>query len=316
MDRDAAAIEFREVKRADLPSFEQVIVQGLGNLERSTGLDELSLGQFQSLHRPLVWVLFNLLRTLRRESIKVFVGVEQRRVLGTASVIMLRECGYVVGVATDSRARNRGIATKLLERIHLEVEKQGKSWAALDVESDNETAIRLYRKLRYEEVEEFGWHVGPVPSPAGVHAGGAYLVEGSQLDEVAAWVNSNLPASIAGPLPSTRNRLSHLEIAIRGPGMQVRTWRLGSRGGNQAVVRVIYLERVKTAFMLPLAFESAPTDQPLDLLFLPALDWVRSLGGARVVVAFPHNWEALAGVINSFKLPKVVSTKLMVRPSR
>jgi len=316
MESNGPGIEYREIKRADLGSFDQLIVQGIGKLERSTGLDELALSLFQSLHSPSVWTFLKILQWVGRAPIKVFVGVDSGRVLGTASVIMLEKSGYVAGVATDSQARRRGIATHLLERIHLEVQQERKEWAVLDVETENDTAIDLYRKLGYVQTAVFGWYVGPPPELADPGDGVATPVSGSQMAEVADWVRRNLPPSIADPLPPTRKRLSYVETVIRGPRTPIKTWRLTDAGETRAAVRACYFDRIRTGFILPLAFDSVPTVEPLTSLFAPAVRWVRSSGGTKLVITFPVPSTGLEQTMEVLKLPLTVSTALMVRPSR
>jgi len=315
MEASGSGIEYREIKRGDLASFDQLIVQGMGKLERSTGLDELALALFQSLHNPGVWTFLKILEGLGRAPIKVFVGVDNGRVLGTASVIMLERSGYVAGVATDSQARRRGIASHLLERIHLEVQQERKEWAVLDVETENETAISLYRKLGYVQTAVFGWYVGPTPETV-APGNGVSPVSGSQMAEVADWVRRNLPVSIADPLPPTKKRLSYVETVIRGPRTPIKTWRLTHSGETRAVVRACYFDRIRTGFMLPLAFDSVPTVEPLTSLFAPAVQWVRSSGGTRLVATFPVPSRGLEQSMEALKMPLTVSTALMVRPAR
>jgi len=316
MEPQVPDVEYREIRRGDLASFDRVIVQGMGNLERSTGLDELALALFQSLHNPGTWTVLRILRWLGRAPIKVFVGVDNGRVLGTASVIMLEKSGYVAAVATDSQARRRGIATQLLQKIHVEVQRESKKWVALDVESENETAIGLYKKLGYVETMVYGWYVGPLPGAVVPGNAMATPVPGSQMSEVADWVGRNLPTSIADPLPPTKKRLSYVEMVIRGPRTPIKTWRLAPSGQTQAVARACYFDRIKTGFILPLAFDSVPVSEPLTSLFAPVIEWIRSSGGTRVVVTFPHPSRVLEQTMETLKLPKAVSTILMMRPTQ
>lgn len=308
-------VQFREIRRSDLSSFDQLFPQAIGNLERSTGMDELALALFKSLHNPAFWTLLKILQAIGRLPFKMFVAVDHGRVVGCAAVIMLQKSGYVNSVATDSQARNHGIATHLLELIHQEVQRGQKEWAVLDVESENETAIRLYRKLGYQTAVEFGWFVGPLPEVA-VGGNGVSPVAGSQMAEVATWVNRNMLASMAGPVPASKGKLSYVETIIRGPRTPIKTWRLAQSGRTQAVVRVCYFDRIKTGFLLPLAFDAVPTSEPLTSLFTPAFDWIRASGGTKVVVTFPLPSRGLEKTMETMKLPRVVSSTLMVRPSQ
>ena len=91
------------------------MLQSLGAWERATGLGQVSVAQLQSFRHLSIWALFTFMRALGRAPIRIFVGVDRGQVLGTASVLLLRNAGYIVGVATDSDARDRGIATHPLE---------------------------------------------------------------------------------------------------------------------------------------------------------------------------------------------------------
>jgi ribosomal protein S18 acetylase RimI-like enzyme len=56
---------------------------------------------------------------------------------------------YISNVASYTAYRNRGIGTILLKTGEKEARKQGATKMALDVETDNVNAIRLYEKLGY-----------------------------------------------------------------------------------------------------------------------------------------------------------------------
>jgi ribosomal protein S18 acetylase RimI-like enzyme len=283
----------------------------MGKLERSTGLDQLAISQFKSLHRTGIWAILTLLRAMGRPPIRIFVGVHQGQVLGTASVIMLEKAGYILGVATDSASRGRGIATHLLERLCLEAQRKGKPWVALDVESDNETALRVYRRLGFEEKVQFSWYVG---SASATDTGSAATeVHGSQSAEVADWVNRNLPPAIRDPLPATPRKLTHLEVFTRVTRAQVGTWRLPSSGQTVGVLRGCYLPAINTGFAFPIAGDSALPPESLLVLIEPAVRWFHSLDVARTVAVIqdpPGEWEP---VLTTLGLSRAVSTILMVR---
>ena len=315
MEPDSSVIEYRELRRADFPSFEKVMLQSVGALERATGLDQLGLAQLQPLSHRSIWTLFTLIRALGRAPIRIFVGVDRGQVLGTASVLFLPSAGYIVGVATDSAARGRGIATHLLERTHILAQRKSKSWLLLDVDSENETAIRVYRRLGYEERARFCWYVGSTPTTSANPAGTATEVDRSEMSEVAAWVDRNQPPAIRDPMPATRRRLSHFEIILRLPRTPARTWKLSSSGQTTAVMRGSYLPTVRTGYVIPAAWDPALSGDSLLSLVTPAVSWIRSLGATRTVIVVsdpPGAWEPAMAVLG---LPKVVSSTLMVRPS-
>ncbi len=311
----SSAIGYRELRRKDLESFEGVMLQGMGSLERATGLDELSAAQFQSLRRRSVWTLFSLVRAVGAAPIRVFVGVTDGRVLGTASVVFLPQAGYVLGVATDSAARRRGIATALLERIHLASLRKGRRWTALDVESDNDTAIRVYRRLGYEEAERFGWYVGSEPYEDVGQSVGAVEVAKSGMEEAAAWVNDNRPQSVREPLPATARRLSHIEVVTRVAGAPVRTWRTVASGRTSGVVRASYVPEARTGFVIPSAWDEGVGGTGTRSLVGEPVRWVRSLGASRTVVVAPSPSDEWSRTLAGFGMSLAVSSTLMVRRS-
>ena len=313
MNRGPPTTEYRELRRADLPSFEKVMLQGLGKLERATGLDELSITQFQSLRRRGVWTLLAFLRATGRAPIRFFVGVDRGQVLGTASVILLAKVGYVVGVATDSSSRSLGIATHLLERIHLEAKRKGKPWLALDVETDNETAIRVYKRLGFEERAQFGWYAGPTPGTDVSPSSAMTEASRSDTEEVVDWINRSLPPAVRDPLPATRRRLSHFEIVTRVPRAPSKTWRLSSSDQITAVVRCSYIQTIKTGYVLPITYDPSLTEESLLSIAKPAIGWIRSLGATRTVVVVSDPQGAWGSALASIGLPRAVSTTLMAR---
>lgn len=298
-----------------MPSFHSVLLQGLGRLERSTGLDQLAVSQSKSLSRTGVWTVFTILRALGRAPIRIYVGAEGHRVVGTASEVLLPNSGYVLGVATDAPMRGHGVATTLLERTHLYARQQGKRWTALDVEADNETAIRVYRRLDYEEAARFGWYVGPIPPVGLVHDGGAVLAGRSQAREVSEWVGALLPPLVRDSIPPGGRMLSHLELVVRFPGAPTATWTLGALDQTKAVVRATYAEMVKTGYVIPFTAPPSAGGDTIASALAPAVEWIRSLGGTRIVVVAPESGDQWGAVLSGLGLTKEVSTLLMVRPS-
>ena len=315
VNRDYGLIEYRELRRSDIPSFEGVMRQGLGELERATGLDRLSEEQAGYLQRRTVWTLFSVTRRLGLAPIGIYVGADKGRVLGTASVVLLPNAGYVMGVATDLESRGHGIATALLEVIHAVIRRKGRPWSALDVESDNETAIRVYKRLRYEEKARYGWYVGTAPDASGTPARQATEVGDARMKEAAAWVDRNRPSSVREPLPATRQRLSHFEVVTRMSGAPAKTWNLASSGRIEGVVRASYLPTIQVGYVIPSAWDpSLPEESMLSLLDMP-MRWIRGLGANRVVVIVPDPAGPWERTVLGYGLRKAVSSTLMTRPS-
>jgi ribosomal protein S18 acetylase RimI-like enzyme len=315
MEQDSSAIEYRELQRADLPSFEQVMLQGLGAWEQATGLGQVSMVQFQSFRNRGIWALFAFMRAMGRVPIRIFVGVNRGQVLGTASVLFLPNYAYIAGVVTDSAVRGRGIATQLLERTHALAKQKGKPWSALDVDSENESAIRVYRRLGYQERARFAWYVGPTPLASASSNHTVTEVPRSQMSEVAAWVDRNRPPAVRDPIPATGRRLSHFETITRLPRTPVGTWKLTSAGQTAAVVRGSFLPSVRTSYVILAAWDPGLTGDSLLSAVAPAVNWTRSLGATRMVVAVSEPLDMWAPAMAAMGLQKVISSVLMVRAS-
>jgi ribosomal protein S18 acetylase RimI-like enzyme len=88
-----------------------------------------------------------------------FVWVAGGQIVGNVSVYpagrALPRAWVIVNVATHPDYRGRGIATRLMQAAMLMVRQRGGDQALLQVDSDNETARRLYRRLGF--VDERGW---------------------------------------------------------------------------------------------------------------------------------------------------------------
>jgi GNAT superfamily N-acetyltransferase len=308
-----SSLVYRELRRSDAASFESVIKQALGLLEKSTGLDEVAILQFRTLGNRSTWAILSLLKALGRAPIKVFVAVEGGRVLGTASLISLPRAAYVLGVATDSAARRRGIATHLLEMAHSEARARGKEWVALDVESENETAIGLYRKLGYHDAGKFDWYVGTAQVQQG-QAGALPTVSRTDMGGIVAWVDGNTPQEIREALPPDEKRLSHLELIIQSLRSPTATWQVRGPGGTEGVSRGTYLSLVKTGFILPVLPEADNAAETLGSFVSQGERWIQSLGGSRIVVAFRHQDTDWGPTLAGFGLVRAVATNLMTKP--
>ena len=314
MQRPGPTVEYRELRRRDLPSLSKVIAQAYGALERATGLDEVSTAQLLSLRRPGLWVLVRLLQRLRIAPLRFLVAVEGGQVVGSTIVTFRDKAGYIGGVSTDARARGRGVATQLMERARAVARAKGKAWMALDVESDNETALRVYRRLGYTEVERVDWHVGPLPPPTPMSQPTA--LEFKTVDKVTlAWVfQSTLPA-IREALPPSPRTLTHVEIYARPSRARPKMWKLTVDGRALGLVRCHYSATTRTGFLLPVGTHSSLPQAALAPLIVPAIEWLRSLGANRVALCVPDKAEGWAGLTAALGLPFVASETLMIRPS-
>ena len=201
-----------------------------------------------------------------------------------------------------------------MELAHSAARARRKPWLALDVESANGTALRVYRRLGYTEAARCGWFVGPTPPPAPL-SGPVALELRSAGKETVAWVNQNTPAGIREPLPPNGRTLTHVEMFARPSRSRPKTWKLASDGRVQAIVRGHYSPPTRTGFVLPIGADPSLPEGKLASIVAPAIDWYRSLGATRIVLAVPEPVGGWSAATTTLGLPLAVSTTLMVRPS-
>ncbi len=305
-------ISVRDLRRSDVPAWEPVLLQGIGRFEQVTGLDRGVENQLKILRGRGIWVLFNLLRSFQRAPLRILVGTDGPRIVGTATLLYFPQFGYVAGVATDARARGRGVATAVLAQLHAHAARRGRRWAVLDVEADNETAIRLYRKLGYRDLTDHVWFVGPLPAPPAVPGPSATEVR-SPDPALVSWVDSLRPPDVRSALPATRGLLSHLEMITNAPRPQRRTWTLTSSGGVVGVVRGRYAPWTKTGYLFP--YVPATADAATRRALLAAVFAAHAaLGGERVVVTVPAPADEWDEVLRPLGVERAVVTRTMVRP--
>ena len=58
----------------------------------------------------------------------------------------------ILTIAVSRRARNRGVGRLLMDRVLQELHSERAESLFLEVDEENEPALRLYRRLRFEEV--------------------------------------------------------------------------------------------------------------------------------------------------------------------
>lgn len=305
---------FRQIRRADLPTFVEVIRLGIGKLEHSTGLDEGAEAMFQSLSRWSIWLLFGLLQLIGRPFVRVWVGLEGPRVVGTGTLLMLPKAGYVAGMATHPEFRGRGVASRILALEQAETVRRGRDWIVLDVESENETAIRVYRRAGYREVGRYTWYsrLGipptstPSPSPA---------ASKGELKEFIPKLDASRGADLRTSLPADPRMLSHNELLVRGPRAKNQTWIRATADATPSSVRAYFMPRTRMGVYFPTTGTPEPSADELTALFASPTEWLRPQDPKRCLAVLAEPVGTAGAALEKMGFVAVVSSTLMVRPT-
>jgi len=306
---------FRQLRRADLPTFSQVIHLGIGKLERSTGLDEGAEAMFQMLSRWSIWFLLEFSQLIGRPFVRIWVALDGKRVVGTGTLLMLSKAGYVAGMATSPEFRGRGIASRILGLQQAETARRHRDWLVLDVESENDTAIRVYRRAGYREVTRFTWFtrmgVPPTLTPPSPETRAASKAE---LKELAPKLDASRGAGFCTALPADPRMLSHNELLVRGTRARHRTWVRPTSGGSPSAVRAYYTPRTQMGVYFPMTGPAEPTPEELAALFDPATEWLRPQAPTRCLAVVSEPVGAVGAALERMGFSAVVSSTTMVRP--
>ncbi|MGP8076236.1 MAG: GNAT family N-acetyltransferase [Thermoplasmata archaeon] len=307
---------FRQIRRADLPTFVEVIRLGLGKLEHSTGLDEGAEAVFQSLSRWSIWLLFGLLQLIGRPFVRVWVALEGPRVVGTGTLLMLPRAGYVAGMATRPEFRGRGVASRILALQQAETVRRGRDWIVLDVESENETAIRVYRRAGYREVGRYTWYSRLGIPPASTASPSATpTASKSELKEFIPKLDASRSADLRTALPADLRMLSHNELLIRGPRAKNQTWIRAPADATPSSVRAYFMPRSRMGVFFPTTGTPEPPADEMTALFASATEWLRPQDPRRCLAVLAEPVGAAGAAFEKMGFVAVVSSTLMVRPT-
>ncbi len=201
--------EYRLLRRPDVPSYIDLVLLTVGKLERSTGLDRNAESMIRSLSRRSVWAVLRFLQLIGRPFVTTYVAADGNRIVGTGTLLSLPNAGYVAAMATAPEFRGRGVASRILTLLHKEAARRHRDWLVLDVDSDNDTAIRVYRRAGYREVARFAWYLrtGLPPTTAPV-APGTPPATKAQLKAVAPSLDAGRAAEYPGS-PSRVGQKAH-----------------------------------------------------------------------------------------------------------
>ena len=308
-------LEFRTLRRADVPAYLPVILLGVGNLERSTGLDRGSESTLRMLSRRSVWWILAFLRAVGRPAVDIFVAADGERLVGTGTILWLPSAGYVAGMATRPEYRGRGIASRILALQRAAVARRGKAWIALDVESENSVAVRVYERAGYREAARFSWFARP-----GLPGDGALTPEvapatRAEVAEVIGGLDAARSPEYRAALPASARMLSHIQILVSGRRVQHRTWVVSTASGSPFVVRAACDVNAQLGAYFLLPGRSVPTSEEVERALTPATAWLRGLAPTRSFAVVPEPVGQVGPALEKFGFRFAVASLTMVRPS-
>jgi GNAT superfamily N-acetyltransferase len=307
---------YRRLFRSDIPSFTRVVLFGIGKLERSTGLDQGVEPMVEMLRRPSIWMLLRISQLVGRPFVQFFVAVAGTRVVGTGTLLTLPNAGYVAGMATDPEFRGQGIASHILTLQHAETARRHREWLVLDVESENETAIRVYRRAGYREVAKFTWytHAG-LPSTDQAPPVGTRVAKRRDLTGILTKLDEARSSEYRVVLPAHPRMLSHTEIIARGPRSRSRTWIAHGTNGSPIVLRAYLLEKARIGIYLPMVGTPDPSPGEVASVFGPASEWLGSHSAMRAIAIAPEPAGTVGSALTQLGFAGVVASTAMVRPT-
>jgi ribosomal protein S18 acetylase RimI-like enzyme len=318
MTEAAGPLEYRLLRRSETPSYLTVVLQGVGKLERATGLDRSAEKMVRSLSRWSFWTFLRFFQLIGRPIAQIFVAVDGTRVVGTGTLLRLRNAAYVAGMATETEYRGRGIASHILTLLKQEAARRHQEWLVLDVDSDNETAIRVYRRAGYREAARFTWYLrtGDPPTTSPLPPGTRPATK-SELEEVTPRLDEARTPDYRAALPSTPKRLSHNEVLASGFRSRKRTWILRTIGGSPLVLRVSYApdREAPMGVYLPLGGPTPPTSEEAAAALDRGTEWLRPQAPTTCLAVVPEPTGVMGAELERLGFKGVASSMTMVRSS-
>jgi len=314
MTEPTGTLTFRSLRRSDYPNYRPVVLLGLGKLERSTGLDRSSEVMVAMLSRRSTWFVLGLFRLFGRPLLRVFVALDGERVVGTGMLLWTRNTGYVAGMSTVPEYRGRGIASRILALGQAEAMRRRRDWLVLYVESENETARRVYRKAGYRDGAISTWFVRTgVPPTSGPVPAGTRPATDSEVEAVAPALEEGRAAEYRAAFPLTAHLLTHLQMLLSGRRVEHRTWVFRGASGSPVAVRAYYDPDTGVGTYLVVTGRSGPTAEEVSTALGAATDWLRARGAAKCVAVVSEPAGAAGTALERLGFAPAVSTTVMIR---
>jgi ribosomal protein S18 acetylase RimI-like enzyme len=304
----------RPLRRHDVPNFLPLILQGIGEFERKTGLDRSAGEMVNMLSRRSIWFVLGILRAFRRSPVEVFVAVDGSRFAGTGTLLFSRNTGYVAGMVTAPECRGRGIATRVLSVLQETSVRRKKPWLVLDVDSDNVGASRVYERAGYREVARTAFYTRTGLPPTGARKPPSPS-SGRELEPLLTGLDSGREKDFRAAFPATVRTLTHNEILVSGRNTRKVTWVHGSAPSSPIVLRAVFSSASSLAVYFPLTGATPPTPGEVEGLFDGATEWFRSShpNSCLAVVAEPVG--AVGSALEDLGFSRVVTSRTMLRSS-
>lgn len=113
--------------------------------------DVIQVARIEKENFSIPWSENAFMETLQKDYALYIVAEENEEILGYCGLYQAFNEGEIVNVAVDSKARRRGIATRLMEFMLFESVKRGIDQWFLEVRKSNEPAIALYKCFGFVE---------------------------------------------------------------------------------------------------------------------------------------------------------------------
>lgn len=98
------------------------------------------------------WNINILKSELNNNNSLYFVAKKENEILGFVGILINVDFTEITNIVVKKDFRNFGIGKMLLEKIIEETKKINKQMICLEVNENNESAINLYKKYRFQEV--------------------------------------------------------------------------------------------------------------------------------------------------------------------
>jgi len=308
-------IDYGLLRWSECGQYKPLASLALGEFERKRGTEATSEATLDLLSRRSTWLILRLYRLIGRPMVDILVARAGEELVGTGMTLWLPHVAYVTTVATRPEVRGRGIASRILAMQAEEAQRRKRPWLALDVEGDNETAQRVYRKAAYQDAGTFTWFTrnGLPPQEGPPNPPAPRLVERSDYTEVLSKLDASRPADYRSAFPAGERTLHHNEYLVRGGRLEQRTWRVDSSSGGIGVVRAYYLRGGQLGVYFPMT--TNPEISPEDVLGMidTATEWLRSRGPSRCLAMVSEPGRAVTTALERRGFSSAVSSLTMLR---